>query len=353
MKKKLTRKRFNILSEKLSTLIDNGIHHCEFSRSTIEEISLAVSNALSSDINTFPLYKTAADTANKQIDLFDIVSKLPVIQLFSRISIKEMVAAYKDKTEVIHLNIGIGKGVLEQNLFKQLLSQTPCRIKKIIIIGVDIDTDSLEKSKMNLQRVISAINPAVEFVFSTVCRPVEEASELLWEKLSGTRGITGVISAYALHHVNNLEKRQEVLNMLFRFAPEVFLLVEPDSNHAVNNLDVRITEVFRHYGAIFQLIEDTDFSPLEKELLKQFFLREIDDVLYSDDRHRTEKHETADSWKSRLSRAGFKLRNIQYELHPVLTLRSEESHLRSFYKGGSLVAMFNCYSDALRHERSQ
>ena len=119
-------------------------------------------------------------------------------------------------------------------------------------------------------------------------------------------------AAFALHHIaerpSNVNPRDAFFLQLRRWEPRGVVLCEPNSDHHRSPIRERFHNCWRHFFLTFQLIEELDISRQEKNAMKLFFSREIEDIVGTlDETRRFERHELTELWLGRLERAGFEL----------------------------------------------
>jgi hypothetical protein len=86
------------------------------------------------------------------------------------------------------------------------------------------------------------------------------------------------------------------------------VLCEPNSNHHRASIRERFHNCWRHFFFVFQLLEELDIPRQEKNTIKVFFAREVDDIVSTlDEQQRSERHENVSAWLERLERNGFRL----------------------------------------------
>jgi hypothetical protein len=87
--------------------------------------------------------------------------------------------------------------------------------------------------------------------------------------------------------------------------PQQFLLTEPNIDHFEPDFHKRFQNCYRHFYHVFAVIDKLDIAKDERNGLKLFFGREIDDIIGKQFQDRYERHEPADMWLWRLRKAGF------------------------------------------------
>jgi hypothetical protein len=108
-----------------------------------------------------------------------------------------------------------------------------------------------------------------------------------------------------------------VLERLHALHPRSLVLSEPDVDHLEPRFLARFRHCVAHFGAAFQLLDETPMAQAERDALKVgFFGREIVDVLGTPELLRSERHERAASWVQRLRSAGFALAPVEVALPP-------------------------------------
>lgn len=242
--------------------------------------------------------------------------------------------------------IGIGKGLQVKNLLN-LLKERKNKLETVNIIALDPDKRNLEESKVLLDHIQKELHFTLHYY--SFHKMIEEFTDRDYEYIKEIGKDTVVInSAFTLHHtshpINDHECRTNLLKKLAQLKPLVFTLVEPNSNHDVEDLSKRFHHSWEHFGKVFKLIDESNIDESHKFSIKEnFFGREIRDIFGVSDYFRTERHELYDSWLLRLSRAGFKpidYHDIKVELPEYCSYSISDGLIRMNYDNTTVVAVF-------------
>lgn len=256
------------------------------------------------------IYLQAYEVA--QIDLFDLLRKAlpPLVQGYS-IANQHLAHALAELDSAALLDIGVGKGV-QLAMLLSTLAAAPGRLRRLRVVALDPSAANLVETQAVVDaalRDLAGIPFAVEVV---ALRGLVERCEpsMLQAAVAGVDGVV-INAAYALHHTAHAPGdqclRNDLLRQLAGLRPRVFTLVEPNANHDTEQLTRRVHSCWQHFGAVFDLVDRSEASPLEKFAIKeQFFGREVRDILGTSDNFRCERHEPYDSWLLRLTKAGMK-----------------------------------------------
>jgi hypothetical protein len=149
---------------------------------------------------------------------------------------------------------------------------------------------------------------------------------------------------HVAHPLNDIEYRTEIFRRIKDLEPLLFTLVEPNSNHDVENISKRLYNCWNHFGTVFNLIDHSTLEPEHKFLVKNtFFGREIRDMFGVSDYVRSERHESIESWLMRFMRSGFepyKFLEISTNLPEDCNVNIMDGTTTLGYKDMDLVGIF-------------
>jgi hypothetical protein len=244
------------------------------------------------------------DDNGQQIKQFNFMAeKFPVVIQAQAIANSMFSEALREKNSFTFIDIGIGTAQQLIRLIKQL-DDNKHKPKKVIVIGVEPSEPSLDTAQRNLEALSEELD--VEIDFFKIPNTLENLSEHDWELLQryAKNGPLFLNASFSLHHIHPIEIRQNLLKKLKTLNPALFMIIEPYSDHTIQNLVQRFRNAWQHYGLTFQAIDSIEAEETEKKNAKQvFFGREILDVIREKDR--IEQFETAEMWLSKLNSAGF------------------------------------------------
>ncbi|HZI16509.1 MAG TPA: GRAS family protein [Myxococcus sp.] len=203
--------------------------------------------------------------------------------------------------DAVLLDIGPGSGNQGVELLRQL-GQREDRPRRLTVVLVEPDAMSLRAAENNLLEAAEAYGFPVEVMgFQAL---VEELDPSFWAVLASLPGTLLVHAAFALHQVHG-EQRDAVLRRLRMLEPRALVLVEPNSDHASEDLEQRFRNCWRYFRRVFDLVDALALPEPERDALKLALGREIEDVLRGPEEHRARRHESVSGWWRRLQRAGF------------------------------------------------
>jgi hypothetical protein len=146
--------------------------------------------------------------------------------------------------------------------------------------------------------------------FHPICSLVEDLNKSVWRELHQLYPSPIINASFALHHIGNLggvDVRNQILKRLRAMNPIGLVLSEPNIDHMEQDFEKRFYNCWNHFNITFDVIDELDLAPQEKDALKvSFFGREIADILGNPEDQRVERHETAKSWLRRLKECGYK-----------------------------------------------
>lgn len=238
-----------------------------------------------------------------QIQLFDIlIDKLPYVKYSQSIVNREIVHLLAQHEEATLLDVGVGLGTQVCNILAQTAHFT--HVKKLVIVGIEPSPEALAKA----EAAIMAMQPQMPFTIEF--RPIVGFAEHMDLRAInyGTPNII-VNASLALHHIQTNALRNKVIAQIKDINPLAFFLIEPNVNHFEPNFLQRLENAFNHFFSLFLTIDGLDISPNEKSGLKQFFGREIEDIIGKPEDNRFEKHEPAQQWLDRLHSSGYDIKS--------------------------------------------
>jgi hypothetical protein len=281
-----------------------------------------------------------------QIDLFTLLaSRLPLASIAGTIA-NEMIAGFvRGHDSFTLLDVGIGVGRQEVALLNAL-AEANALPRQLTIVGVEPAEDSLRAAEEAL--AATARRLGVVLRFHGLVRAAEELTEEHWALLSDLPGPRIINAAFAMHHIawraEGEDLRDTFFQRLRRWSPTGIVLCEPSSNHHRVSVRERFFNCWRHFFFTFQLLEELDIPRQEKNAIKMFFSREVEDIISTlDEERRFERHERVDAWLERLGRTGFQLTDglerTWAASHPAVSIRSQRGYVGLDYKDETIVAV--------------
>ncbi|MES2299796.1 MAG: GRAS family protein [Pseudomonadota bacterium] len=204
----------------------------------------------------------------------------------------------EDAPRLVILDIGFGNGMQWEQLFE-------LAHKDIELIGIDLPTSNNARAfEQFAQRVAGT-----HIRFTPVLKAVEDID--FKALMPQQAGYTIVNASLALHHIlpDELQAdggRQHVLAQIQALRPDLFVLVEPDSDHNNLSAGATIVEAMAHYMTVFQTLDHFLGDSAQLGVIESaFFGREMHNILGHLDAQRYERHERHAQWAQRLQRLGF------------------------------------------------
>lgn len=247
-----------------------------------------------------------------QLRAFELLRlRTPLISFAYAAGNRALLDAVPVPGEVTLLDVGIGRGQQTRALLRNPSARS--LIRALRVIGVEPDssattgTGALEIAEQN---VLSAAREAgVPTSFHAIPKRAEDltADDL---RAAGPQGLLLANCAFALHHVgepggDEPARRDGVLRTLREAGVKELVLVEPDSNHFVDDPAVRFLFAYRHYGTIAASLSAI-MSIADAQLVwHEFFAAEVRNVMIHEGLQRTERHEELASWTARLAHTGW------------------------------------------------
>jgi hypothetical protein len=236
-----------------------------------------------------------------QIQLFDIlIHKFPFVKYSQAIVNEAIVKIIAAHNELTIIDIGVGLGTQMLHIIEQAKSIPS--LEKLNIIGIEPFGDALNKAQSVMNQI------AADLPFSLNFYAVEDYVENIdFEKLPALYCPVIVNASLALHHVKSRAERNSCIERIRKINPRAFFLIEPNVDHFENDLCLRFKNSFSHFYHLFLVIDQLDITQNEKNALKLFFGREIEDIIGKKEMDRFEKHEPATKWISALESEGFSI----------------------------------------------
>lgn len=289
-----------------------------------------------------------------QIDLFSLLPRAyPHVPQSHGIANQFLAHALREAPSAALLDVGAGKGAQAAALLRALAAE-PGRLKRLRVVALDASGQNLSEATAALRGLMPDLPFAVEVLPLRAMIERCEAPQL--QATLGHADVVAINAAYTLHHTthapNDPEQRTAVLRRLAALRPRVFTLIEPSANHDTEQLPRRVHSCWEHFGTVFDLIDRSDASPIEKFAIKEkFFGREIRDILGTSDTFRSERHEPYESWLLRLTKAGLRpyapealgthaWPGLGITLPEYCSVSVRDGLVRLGYRGVPLIAVF-------------
>ncbi|NET00942.1 MAG: GRAS family protein [Sphaerospermopsis sp. SIO1G1] len=290
------------------------------------------------------------DYQGSQIDIFDVVAKVPIFT-YSYLIGNPLLVEYiitSGLTEVAYMDLGLGKGS-QAIAVMELVAQSNNPPQKFTVIGLEPVPNSLETAKVAIEKAGKSLPFTVDFVGIDKC--AEDLTEEEWEKLQDNfGGKVAINAAYSIHHIvsepHEGDERDRVLRHLYDLHPLGFVLLEGNANHNIEDFFLRFQNCWQLYGTVFDMVDDLDeLTNAERVALKiGFFGREIEDIISEDEMaNRHERLEPLSVWVERLVKAGFYLKpqilNLPKADHPKIGIRQYRGYVGVEYNYHPIVGV--------------
>jgi hypothetical protein len=311
-------RNYNVKNQllKLSTLL--APHQASERNDLIEELILSCSDSKDNDSEKMLGYLIAANLRSRfsgtgireniydtvsgvsQIRLFDIlIHQFPFVKYSQEMTNKAIVNLLTKQEEACIIDIGIGLGTQMVHVLDRAVELT--NLRKLTIIGIEPFEGALSTAGERIMAYKDSVGFELEFI------PVPQYIELANITALPVGAKACIVNAsLALHHIKSDVDRTRVIADIKKLQPAGFLLIEPNVNHYTNDLSARLLNSYGHFIALFRVIDRLDASKEDKNGLKMFFGRELEDILSkANDVERFEKHEPVSAWLHRLKKCGF------------------------------------------------
>lgn len=266
-----------------------------------------------------------------QIELFNVLIKeFPFVKWGHELSNALMYKKLKNSRKAVIIDVGIGQGIQMQHLLDKLdISKD---IKEVVVIGIEPFNEALQTAGDLLNDIAKEVSYKLEFVPLNIFMQDLNPSELQ-EIVGRYEGDIIINASLALHHIQSLEERINVITALRSLNPVGIVLMEPNIDHFEPDFNRRFQNCFQHFYHIFQVIDNLPVESKAKNGLKLFFGREIEDIIGKDNEDRYEKHEPAFRWIEKLNSCGFIVRNEFLEDLPEINSGIDLGYLEAGFLG--------------------
>lgn len=326
--------------------LENLFRHCTAGAETSSQqlvaslIIKAFNRRIRSESISKHIYLNKSETP--QIALFRIlIEKFPFVKHSQAMVNRRILDAIGTHPEITLMDIGIGQGIQVLRLLQD--AENIPTLRTVRVIGIEPFADALEDSRRHIEAF--AATSRLKVIFEGVCAFAEDID---FSKFTMGQAPVMVNASLALHHIRTQQDRLKTLLGIRSMNPEAFLLTEPNSDHFQDDYFKRYQSCFNHYYNLFCVIDRLEIPQEDKNTLKLFFGREINDVLGNEDAQRYEKHEPAVGWLDKLHRAGFNICSDTMTLPPSgeygVEIRQHAEGFAGFTFGDETVLAVICAS---------
>lgn len=278
---------------------------------------------------------TAADMIKAYQFFFRACPFLKISIIFAN----HMIIQRAEKASKLHvIDFGILYG-FQWPLLIQRLSERPGGPPKLCITGIDLPqpgfrpTERVEATGLRLAKYCERFN--VPFEYHAIAQKWEtiKAEDLKIED-------DEVVAVNCLFRFKNLldetivvdSPRNAVLGLIRRIKPDIFVHGVVNGSYNAPFFVTRFREALFHYSTVFDMF-DANASREDPERLmfeKEFYGREIMNVVACEGTERVERPETYKQWQARNSRAGFRQLPLDQELVSKLRSKVQMHYPRDF-----------------------
>lgn len=265
-----------------------------------------------------------------QIKLFDLIIKyFPFVKLGQKIVNSLILDAMMHSNNAILIDAGIGRGIQTIKFLEEIDTRKDINIEKLTIIGIEPFKEALDVAEKSIRKKSTGLKMKVNFVgFNDFAQNIQ--IDDLKKHFPDPDADIFINSSLTLHHIQSSSQRDKFMEKMASLKPKAFLLTEPNSNHLESDFYKRFQNSYRHFLHVFKVIDELPISRKNRNAMKLFFGREIEDIIGKDDDSRFERHEPAVNWIQRFENAGFKIK--KHFPYPVIDKHSG-IHLQHFDDG--------------------
>lgn len=223
----------------------------------------------------------------------------------------------EEAQDVTLIDVGVGRGGQLRALVHSPAAQR--LIKNLHIIAIEPDSspsDNAGALEIARDKVLMAGREAgIEITF---CGIPQRAESLTIEQITSAnpRGTIIANSSFTLHHIGDQKNghaasRKHLLEILRTAGARALIVVEPDSNHTIDDLILRLFYAYRHYRSVFNCLQTILPSAEAGLVWNEFYAPEVLNVIGHDGSRRTERHEETSCWQQRIESAGWNLDQLE------------------------------------------
>ncbi|XP_062181824.1 GRAS family protein RAD1-like [Phragmites australis] len=203
------------------------------------------------------------------------------------------------------MTLSLDHGHQWRGLLDGLAARAGAKPARVRVTGVGAPMDTMRAIGRELEAYAEGLGMRLEF------RAIDRSLESLHTDDLGI----GADEAVAINSILELhcvvkESRgalNSVLQTIRKLSPKAFVLVEQDAGHNGPFFLGRFMEALHYYAAVFDALDaELPRYDARRARVEQFhFGAEIRNVVGCEGAARVERHERADQWRRRMSRAGF------------------------------------------------
>jgi len=278
-------------------------------------------------------------TAADMIKAYQFFFRACPFKKMSIIFANDMIKRTAEKASKLHvIDFGILYG-FQWPILIQHLSERPGGPPKLCITGIDLPqpgfrpAERVEATGLRLAKYCERFN--VQFEYHAIAQKWEtiKIEDLKIEN-------DEVVAVNCIFRFKNLldetivvdSPRNAVLDLIRRIKPDIFVHGVVNGSYNAPFFVTRFREALFHYSTVFDMF-DANASQEDPERLmfeKEFYGREIMNVVACEGTERVERPETYKQWQARNSRAGFRQMPLDREILSKLRRKVQMHYPRDF-----------------------
>uniref|UniRef100_A0A7C9EVF5 Uncharacterized protein n=1 Tax=Opuntia streptacantha TaxID=393608 RepID=A0A7C9EVF5_OPUST len=278
-------------------------------------------------------------TAADMIKAYQFFFRACPFKKMSIIFANDMIKRTAEKASKLHvIDFGILYG-FQWPILIQHLSERPGGPPKLCITGIDLPqpgfrpAERVEATGLRLAKYCERFN--VQFEYHAIAQKWEtiKIEDLKIEN-------DEVVAVNCIFRFKNLldetivvdSPRNAVLDLIRRIKPDIFVHGVVNGSYNAPFFVTRFREALFHYSTVFDMF-DANASQEDPERLmfeKEFYGREIMNVVACEGTERVERPETYKQWQARNSRAGFRQMPLDQEILSKLRRKVQMHYPRDF-----------------------
>jgi hypothetical protein len=285
-----------------------------------------------------------------QLRAFELLRlRTPLISFAYAAANRAILDVIESPCDVTLIDVGVGIARQTRALLKNPASKH--LLKSLKVIGVEPDSaDALIVAEQTIQE--AAMEAGIESSFVGISKTGEDLS-VRDIQAARPRGLVLGNSAFCMHHLpsdSTHPNRDSLLRVLRQAGVNALVMVEPDSNHDVDNPLARFLFAYRHYRSVSHCLSSSLTAANAALVWREFYGPEVQNVVTHDGAYRTERHEENATWARRLRQAGWevdKLRDVVARSAAPLgfDVGSIGNAFSLFYRGVSLLSVLRARSE--------
>lgn len=255
-----------------------------------------------------PHLKTMAISSEKEEALSLVYNICPHIQFGHFVANSMILEAFEGESSVHVVDLGMSLGLRHGHQWRSLMYSLANRAgkpRRLHLTGVGNCAEHLQEIGDDLEQY--AFSLGLNFEFSVVECNLENLQPRAFKLIEGE-----VLVINSILHLHCVVKESRgalnaVLQKFHQLSPKYLILVEQDSSHNGPFFLGRFMEALHYYSAIFDSLDTMlpRYDTRRAKIEQFYFAEEIKNIVSCEGPARVERHERADQWRRRMSRAGF------------------------------------------------